>query len=428
MNVERQERVRKSAVKGLAMESMEALVQVRENFDENPEAMGYFYDLYHRTYCLGDWGDGTKPGVGTLCLQVPEELILAAGAFPRRLCSGSHAFDQVGSEFMPAKGCPVVKATVGLLQSRALPPLEDMRLVVNPTSCDQKKKAGEMISEMGYPVYSLEIPPSRDTEEARAYWHRSVKRFSIALEKATGQRITRKRLREAIRTTNAARHEYRRLSKLRRAQPPPLLGKDALLVTNAYFFDDIESWTEALARLNVELERRVETGLTPAQKRAPRFLFTGTPPVFPNLKVPLLIEQLGGVIVADEVCSSNRLLYDAVTTDTPFLYDMIPAVADRYLKPCTCPIFDRNEDRKRKLLDMASDYQVDGVIYQAYSGCHLYEMEQQSMGKALAEGGVPMLYLETDYSPDDAGQLSTRVEAFVESIRNRQRKAGGGRA
>jgi len=33
-------------------------------------------------------------------------------------------------------------------------------------------------------------------------------------------------------------------------------------------------------------------------------VFTGSPPVFPNLKLPLMIEQADGVIVADETCSS----------------------------------------------------------------------------------------------------------------------------
>ena len=33
-----------------------------------------------------------------------------------------------------------------------------------------------------------------------------------------------------------------------------------------------------------------------------------------------------------------------------------------------------------------------------------------------------MLYLETDYSNEDLGQLSTRIEAFIESIKARRRK------
>ena len=51
-------------------------------------------------------------------------------------------------------------------------------------------------------------------------------------------------------------------------------------------------------------------------------------------------------------------------------------------------------------------------------------MEQRSIAEAMAERGLPMLYVETDYSPDDLGQLSTRVEAFIESIKGRKRRRG----
>jgi len=54
---------------------------------------------------------------------------------------------------------------------------------------------------------------------------------------------------------------------------------------------------------------------------------------------------------------------------------MVASIADNYLKPCTCPIFTENDDRKRKLINMAKEFAVDGVVYQAFSGCQVYQME-----------------------------------------------------
>ena len=34
----------------------------------------------------------------------------------------------------------------------------------------------------------------------------------------------------------------------------------------------------------------------------------------------------------------------------------------------------------------------------------------------LEEMGIPFLYLETDYSAEDVGQLSTRVQALIEMV------------
>ena len=65
---------------------------------------------------------------------------------------------------------------------------------------------------------------------------------------------------------------------------------------------------------------------------------------------------------------------------------------------------------------------MEGVVYQAFSGCLPYEMEQRAIGYKLNREGIPMLFVETDYSPEDQGQLSTRVEAFIESIKVKKRK------
>jgi benzoyl-CoA reductase/2-hydroxyglutaryl-CoA dehydratase subunit BcrC/BadD/HgdB len=37
--------------------------------------------------------------------------------------------------------------------------------------------------------------------------------------------------------------------------------------------------------------------------------------------------------------------------------------------------------------------------------------------RALEERQIPCLRIETDYGSEDAGQLKTRVEAFIEQLR-----------
>ena len=128
------------------------------------------------------------------------------------------------------------------------------------------------------------------------------------------------------------------------------------------------------------------------------------------------------MVVSDETCSANRMLYDMTAVDEWLVNDMVDSLADKYLKPCTCPIFTRNDDRKRRLLDLVRDFKVDGVVYQAFAGCQVYEMEYRSVAEEFNKAGIPMLYVETDYSPDDKGQLSTRIEAFLESLKNRKKQ------
>jgi benzoyl-CoA reductase/2-hydroxyglutaryl-CoA dehydratase subunit BcrC/BadD/HgdB len=405
----------------LAMEAEETLRRIKE-FPDPPVAMDYFYNMLQDRFSQDSILPQGKKIIGTMCVQVPDELIYAAGAIPFRLCSGAFSYDQIGAEFMPAKSCPVVRATCGMLQINDDLWGDKLNAVVIPTTCDQKKKATELLADLSYTIYSLEMPSSKESEAARVYWQESVKQFALDLQRITGKKITKKGVQEAIAKKTRAAELYRQLHELRKSDPAPLFGKDMLLVTNGYFLDDIDSWMNAVGELIKEVEARKQQNFSAGNRHAPRILLTGSPPIFPNMKLPVLIEESGGIIVADEVCSSSRLLYDSVSYDEANLNDMVPAIADRYLKPCTCPCLTPNTDRQRKLLEMVKEFRADGVIYQAFSGCLPYEMEQNQIARILEKQGIPMLYVETDYSPEDQGQLSTRVEAFIESIKFRKRK------
>ena len=45
-----------------------------------------------------------------------------------------------------------------------------------------------------------------------------------------------------------------------------------------------------------------------------------------------------------------------------------------------------------------------------------YDESLEGYLKALEDAGIPVLDIETDYTDNDAGQLRTRIEAFVEML------------
>lgn len=403
-----------------AMEAITVLNTIKEDFTQHPETMNYFYDLYEKVHCKHESLHDNKAKVGTMCIQVPSEIIYALDAVPVRLCNGFYADDEIGSDMLPAKSCPLVKATVGQFASQNFSDKPDV--IVSPTTCDQKAKSGAIIEDMGYTVFDMEFPRTKESEESREYWRRSVRKFTKELSTDLNKKLTKKKLKESIQKIGYAQHLYHKLNGLRKNSSSPILGKDMFLVTNAFFFDNLDNWIEATTQLLKECEQRVKEKVNAAHKSSPRIVYTGSPPIFPNLKIPLLVEQSDAIIVADETCSSNRMFNDMVSVDEWFLYDMVDSVADRYLKGCTCPIFTKNDDRKRRIIDLVKDYKAEGVIYQAFAGCQVYEMEQRSVLEAMEKEGIPILYIESDYSPSHLGQLTTRIEAFVESLKNRRRK------
>ena len=402
-----------------AMEAVKVLNAIKQEFKEPPKAMNYFYDLFDKVYCKQEALHTNKVKIGTMCIQIPSEIIYALDAVPLRLCNGFYTDDEIGSDLMPSKSCPLVKATVGHLASENFSDKPD--IIFSPTTCDQKTKAGAIVQNFGYEVIDVDFPRTKESEESREYWRRSVRKFSSDMSKNLNKKLTKKNLKASIQKIGYAQTLYHKLNDFRKNRLVPILGKDMFLITNAFFFDKIDNWIAAVEELIEEVEQRAANQIHAGGKISPRIVYTGSPPIFPNYKIPLIVEQSDAIIVADETCSSNRMFNDRVSVDEWFLNDMIDSIADKYLKGCTCPIFTKNDDRIRRIVDLVRSYGADGVVYQAFAGCQVYEMEQRSVLAAMEKEGIAILYVESDYSPSQQGQLTTRVEAFVESLKNRRR-------
>jgi benzoyl-CoA reductase/2-hydroxyglutaryl-CoA dehydratase subunit BcrC/BadD/HgdB len=356
--------------------------------------------------------------VGQLCVLAPAEPIYAAGAVPVRICSGEAECAQRAQDLVGDAGlCPLVKAIIGGALSQSSPYIAMSDLVVGPTPCDAKLKAGEILDDM-VPVISMNMPRVK-TEKARETWLDEVKRMVAAVEKVAGRQITAKSLRDAVLKYQKAQAAWRRFSEIRK-KGNVIWGRDMLLIAELTFIDDIVRWTENLERLNDELEQRVKDGKFVAPADAPRILIGGSPIVWPNWKVPHLIEDLGALIVDDELCTATRALINPTVVEEATFGTMLESVADRYLFPCTCPCFTPNNDRETNLLRKIKDYKVDGIVFHVLKGCHLNSIDATRIKTLMKEQGVPLLVLDSDYGEGDVGQLKIRVEAFLEMLRARK--------
>ena len=400
---------------------------VREIFEEiaeevsRPQNMEYF-DNFFKSFVTKEKeiiNPKKKTVIGFFCMSVPEELIYAAGALPVRLCAGSADSAEVGESFFPEVSCPMVKSAAGFATTSVLGVYQQCDLIIIPATCDWKIKLAEILRQY-VPVLLLDLPRVKNCGNAKDFWFNEIVKLKKTIEKVTKRRITKKRLIKAISLIHSVQYEFKRLQEIRKSDVHTISGRDAAAVVNAYFYDHAETWISAMKELNDELELRISEKVYVVPPSSPRVLLTGSPFVFPNWKIPNLIESSGGALVCDEMCSSNRYLNDMVSVDENNMYDLLTALADRYLQPCTCPVFADSEDRINKLTQMIEDYKIEGVIYHVLKGCHPYDSELRGVEKALADKGISQLKIETDYNPEDKEQLRTRIEAFLETLKGRR--------
>jgi benzoyl-CoA reductase/2-hydroxyglutaryl-CoA dehydratase subunit BcrC/BadD/HgdB len=386
--------------------------------EDRPEGMAYFDFVMSEIHGLRvkelvDHKAARGTVIGTFCLYVPEEIIRALGGQCVGLCAGSEwAYGEV-ERVLPKNTCALIKSFMGFKLGKVCPCAEACDLIVGETTCDGKKKAYELFADLA-PLHVMELPQMKRPED-RALWRAEIERLITKLEEVSGRQLAAEPLAAAIKEVNEKRRALQRLNAARKASPVPISGKDALLAVQVAFYDDVPRFTQMVNKIADELEARVaaEEGVVPTD--APRILVTGTPMAIPSWKMHDVIERLGAVVVMEELCTGSRYysrLVDETTTDMP---GMIDAITDRYLD-INCACFTPNQGRIDDVIRLAKEYEVDGIIQYNLQFCTPYQIEATAVDRAAKASGIRVLRIDTDYSPGDIGQLSTRVEAFLEMI------------
>ncbi len=418
-----EQELQRKAIEEYEKQSKEQRAKLMQ-IEDRPKSMRYFDDVARydgpRVKELQRVKERGGHVVGTLCVFAPAEIIRAAGAEVVRLDSGQHHGVHPANELLGDAGlCPCVKSTLGGRLAGADLYMLLADILVAPASCDGKLKLGEILEDY-LPVIMMNLPRVKTGDTTAKLWVEEVLYMMRELSRLTGVEVTTANLKEAIATYNKAHMALARMDRLRRAERSPIWGRDALLVAQMALVDDIERWTEKTEALCDELEQRAAKREFVGSGDEARVMLAGSPIIWPNWKVPNIIEESEGVIVLDELCTGDRVLGDPVVTDEGTLRDMVRAVAERYFFPCTCPCFSPNDERESRMLNLVEENNIEGVIYHALRGCHLGLLESTRLELALRRAGIPLLKVESEYDEGDVEQIRTRVEAFVEMIQARR--------
>ncbi len=386
--------------------------------ENRPEAMDYYNFVIAEIHGVrpSELIEHQKKGgkvFGTFCVYVPDEIVFAADGIATGLCGGSQFWVPGGEKVLPANTCPLIKASVGARLDRTCPFFRIADIYIGETTCDGKKKAWEILGE-DVPTYVMQLPQMKRAKDVKA-WAEEIAAFKDKVEEVTGNTVTAEKLAASIQLINDKRRALARLYDLRKNEKLPISGKDALVISQIAFYDDPARFTQMTNKLCDELDQRVKDGVSVFPAGTKRILLTGTPLAVPNWKLHHIIETSGGAVVAEEMCTGTRYFERLVDESQTTLDGQIQALAERYMG-INCACFTPNTARIDDILRLVEEYHADGVIDVNLKFCSLYDTEGYSVERALREKGIPVLGLETDYTDTDAGQLRTRIGAFLELL------------
>ncbi|MBR5517140.1 MAG: 2-hydroxyacyl-CoA dehydratase [Firmicutes bacterium] len=348
--------------------------------------------------------------VGAFCTFVPTELVEAAGGTVVSLCASSEEPIPAAEAHLPRNLCPLIKASYGFGLTDTCPYFYFSDFIVGETTCDGKKKMFELMNEIKE-TYMMQLPTRRD-EAALEAWEKEIKRFWEKLEEFYGITITEEDVKKAIELKNRERDVMLKFLELGKLNPAPISGYEMGTRLDALGFNpDIEERCRMIEERTAEVLKDWEENYKGKTSKRPRILVTGCPNSGVREKTIRKIEEMGADVVAFDCCNGTREKIEKVDTSLP----VTRALAEKYLN-INCSIMSPNQERMEYIAEMIDEYQIDGVLELVLQACHTYAIEAHYVKKTANEKGVPYLNIETDYSVADAGQINTRLEAFMETL------------
>ena len=348
------------------------------------------------------------PFVGGFCTYLPKELPMAMGACMVGLCSKTGETIPDAEKHLPRNLCPLIKSSYGFALTDKCPYFYFSDLIVGETTCDGKKKMNEMLSEFK-PVHVMELP-NRQSEMGIKLYAEEIKKFQKVLEEKFDVTITEEDIRKAIKTNNEQREALKAFYGLQKMDPPPMGGLDMHKVLDGVQFRfDIPKATEDIKALTQKVLDEYDPKKYEGRKR---ILITGSPIGCSTEKIVNAIENNGGVVVCYENCGGARSVDELVDENCEDVYE---ALAKRYINiPCSC--MSPNPGRPVLMERLLEEYKIDGVIEVVLQACHTFNVESYTIKKCVTNKNIPYMFIETDYSSTDAGQVNTRVGAFMEML------------
>ncbi|MBI2875546.1 MAG: 2-hydroxyacyl-CoA dehydratase, partial [Candidatus Tectomicrobia bacterium] len=327
------------------------------------EILAEFRQIFENRHqrCQGLKDRENKRFIGWVCTYVPEEIIHAAGFVPVRVLGGT-GDTPTADAHLYSNLCSFVRNALEEVFRNNYDYLEGM---VAMNACDHIRRLYDVWSiylKDKTPFTMVLSVPGKISENAVAVYTEELGVFKERLEVHFGVKITEEALRRSIALYNTTRSLLQEIYALRKSETPPLTGAEAMEIFLAGMVMPKEEYNEKLRQLLEALKSR---SVSHAEDRI-RLMVMGSELQDPNfIKV---IEDLGGLVVNDDLCNGTRHFWGLVNPEG----DPLAALAHRYVHKSPCPRIRPHDERVRRLKETIREYNVHGVIYEVMKFCDMH--------------------------------------------------------
>lgn len=344
---------------------------------------------------------GGKKVFGYFCSYTPIEIIHAAGFLPIRIMGGTGRVEHADS-LTPNFICPYIRQAT----ERALKGQYDyLSGVIEGYTCDVVCGAVNVWEDNFKGELYHTIPlPYNDYPEDRVFFKAVINELIEKLG-AIGGVVTEDSIAESLTLYAKIRKSILQLVDLRSEGKLPLSAADFLVVVQAGFVVPPEDFLKMVQELLdlIKDSDNVELSGIPV-------LISGS--LIEEPKVLDLLEESGGVVIADDLCTGFRNFHPASGEgETP-----IDKVIDRYMNRFPCPSRSRTSVRIPRFLELVKKSGAKGVVFFFQKFCSPHLADHPPLVEALKEENIPQIVIEMEETGIMEGQMRTRLEGFFEML------------
>lgn len=345
-----------------------------------------------------------RPYIGYFCTYTPIELIYAAGFMPVRIFGGAGQVDQAYN-LAPQFICPPVLRSLEMALSGKY---DFLKGVIQGYTCDVVCGMVNVWRD-NFPrdLYHTLPIPYNDNPAGIAFFRSAIMELIEKME-GIGGRFTSDALAESLDLYDTIRQHILDLYSLRYEGRLPLSASAFYDIIRAGFIIPPLQYLDMLQNLENELKDMPASG----NEGVPVLVsgsFIEDPDVF------RVLESVGARVVADDLCTGSRAFHmpDAAGNDS------IERLMYRYLQRLPCPSRSRAQERLPFLIDLIHESNAKGVLFILQKFCTPHLADEPVLRDALSREGIKSMVVELEATGVQEGQLSTRLQGFVEMLQKK---------
>jgi benzoyl-CoA reductase/2-hydroxyglutaryl-CoA dehydratase subunit BcrC/BadD/HgdB len=342
--------------------------------------------------------------IAYFCSYVPEELLSVPGLYACRMSAPNTITTETADSYLGLFNCSFTRAMLETILERESGWMDGF---VFTAGCDHLRRLYDNLVHAANPPFCRILGlPYKAHEDARAWYAEELALLRDDLAEHFSLSVGDEELVGAIDACNENRRLLSSLNELRKAENPPVSGEDMQRIVTASFSlpksvvnPALSEWIEKLKATENQRAFRARVLVMGSQLDDPEYV--------------RVIEETGALVVADGHCFGSLQYEDVVGSDP----DPLEAISTRYLKKTPCPrMFDAYPERYDRIVEIAREFRVQGIIVQTMKFCDCWGIEANVFLNNLREDGFPVLRLEREYALGGVGQLKTRIQAFLEAM------------